>query len=238
MKTAGVIGGLGPMATVHYLERITTMTDARRDQDHLKICMFSVPQTPDRTQFISGKSDENPLPSLIQAGNSLAAAGADFITVPCVTAHYFYQSLSEALSLPVLSLCAETARAIAEKNIGKVGILATDGTRRSRVLERELEKTDIRVIYPDPDMQQTIMDIIYKQIKGGGTADRESFTEITRSLVENGAQKIILGCTELCLLKKEFQLSALFVDVLEVLAQKTVLYSGAPLKKTYQDVIR
>lgn len=238
MKTAGIIGGLGPMATVHYLERITTMTDARRDQDHLKICMLSVPQTPDRTQFISGKSDENPLLSLIRAGNTLAVAGADFITIPCVTAHYFYQSLSEALPVPVISLCAETAHALAEKNIKKVGILATDGTRRSRVLEQELGKTDISVIYPDPDMQQTVMDIIYKQIKSGETAHRESFIKTTRSLIENGAQKIILGCTELCLLKKEFQLSPLYVDVLEVLAQKTVLYSGAPLKETYRDVIR
>lgn len=238
LKTAGVIGGLGPMATVHYLERVTAMTDAHRDQDHIKICVLSIPQTPDRTEFISGESEKDPLPALIRAGYSLTAMGADFVTIPCVTAHYFYRHISEALEIPVLSLCGEIAAGIAEKNITKVGILATDGTLESKVLEREFERTGVDVIYPKSDMQRTVMDIIYKQIKSGTTADRESFLEIAHFLQKKGAQKVILGCTELCLLKKEFKLSPFYVDVLEVLAQKTVLYARAPLKAEYKDVIQ
>lgn len=238
MKAVGVIGGLGPMATIYYLEQITKMTDAKRDQEHLKILLESNPDTPDRTEYILGKKTANPLPVLIKAGRELAGLGADFLTIPCITAHYFYEPLCEALPIPVLSLCADTARELAAKKIRKVGILATWGTIRGRILEQEFEKYDIESIYPEPDTQQLVMDIIYDDIKKGTFPQEEQIRSICHSLLEKGAEKIILGCTELSLLKKEFHLTAPYVDPLEVLAQKTVLFSGAPLKEMYQDVIQ
>lgn len=238
MKAAGVIGGLGPMATIYYLEQITNMTDAKTDQEHLKILLQSIPDTPDRTEYILGKNTTSPLPAFIKAGRELASLGAGFLTIPCVTAHYFYKPLCEALPIPVLSLCTDAAKEIAAKKIKKVGILATGGTIRGRILEQEFETYGIESIYPEPGMQQLVMNIIYENLKKGTFPDEETVHRISHSLLEKGAEKIILGCTELSLLKKEFQLTAPYVDLLEILAQKTVLFSGAPLKEMYQDIIQ
>lgn len=238
MKAVGVIGGLGPMATIYYLEQITKMTDAKKDQEHLKIFMESIPDTPDRTAYILGKSTASPLPAFIKAGQELASLGAGFLAIPCVTAHYFYEQLCENLQIPVLSLCVDTAKEIAAKKVKKAGILATGGTIQGRLLEQEFERYGIESVYPDPVMQRLVMEIIYDKIKRGTYPDREDIVKISHSLLEKGAQKIILGCTELSLLKKKFPLDALFVDMLEILAQKTVLFSGAPLKEAYKNIIQ
>lgn len=238
MKAVGVIGGLGPMATIYYLERITKMTDADKDQEHLKILLESIPDTPDRTDYILGKKEISPLPSLIKAGQELTRLGAGFLAIPCVTAHYFYDALSEALQIPILSLCEDTAKEMSAKKIERAGILATEGTIQSRLLEQEFKKFGIESVYPDPGMQQLVMEIIYGRIKKGTFPDREDILKVSHSLLEKGAQKIVLGCTELSLLKKKIPLDALYVDMLEILAQKTVLFSGAPLKKEFKNVIQ
>lgn len=238
LKTIGVIGGLGPMATVYYLEQITRMTDAKRDQDHPRIIMVSIPNTPDRTEYILDKGKKSPLPCLIRAGKDLVRMGVDFITVPCVTAQYFYQELCEALCVPVISLCANIADEIAARQIQTVGILGTNGTIHSHVLEREFEKVGVAVVVPDQEGQHIIMRIIYEQVKNGCKADMENFYQVSNSLLEFGAEKIILGCTELSLLTKQIKERTHYVDVLEVLAQKAVRLSGATLRDEYENVIR
>ena len=89
MKKAGIIGGLGPKAMVYFLQLITEMTDAKTDQEHMELLIHSMPQTPDRTKFILGKSSENPLPFMMESGKELVSRGAEFIAIPCITAHYF-----------------------------------------------------------------------------------------------------------------------------------------------------
>ncbi|MCI9420748.1 MAG: aspartate/glutamate racemase family protein [Eubacterium sp.] len=238
MKAVGVIGGLGPMATIYYLEQVTKMTDAKKDQEHLKILMESIPDTPDRTHYILEKKGTSPLPSLIKAGQELTRLGAGFLAIPCVTAHYFYEPLCGALQIPVLSLCEDTAIEMSAKKIKRAGILATEGTIQSRVLEQVFEKYGIESVYPDSSAQQLVMEMIYGKIKKGTFPDREDIQIVKHSLLEKGAQKIVLGCTELSLLKKEYPLDTLYVDMLEILAQKTVLFSGAPLKEAYKNLIQ
>lgn len=247
MKTIGIIGGLGPMATVYFMERITQMVDVKTDQEHPRIFLQSIPDTPDRTAYILGQSRENPLPVLIKAGRELSAMGADFITIPCVTAQYFYPELCKALDIPVLSLCGNIAKDIAKKQIKKVGIMATSGTIQSKVLEKEFRDVGVDVVIPAAPMQEEVMQIIYQQVKSGAPVHWDSFLRVADSLQEQGAERIILGCTELSVLKREAgsepdtrlhrMLDDRCVDVLDVLAQKAVLESGAPLKKEYQDVI-
>ncbi len=238
MKAVGVIGGLGPMATIYYLEQVTKMTDAKKDQEHLKILMESIPDTPDRTRYILEKKGTSPLPSLIKAGQELTRLGAAFLAIPCVTAHYFYEPLCEALQIPVLSLCEDTAIEMSARNIKRAGILATEGTIQSRLLEQVFEKYGIESIYPDPGTQQLVMEIIYGKIKKGSFPDREDIQNVSHFLLERGAQKIVLGCTELSLLKRKYPLDALYVDMIEILAQKTVIFSGAPLKEAYKNIIQ
>ncbi len=237
MKNLGIIGGLGPMATVYFMELIIKMTDVKRDQEHIRIYLQSIPDTPDRTAYICGESEENPLPSFVRAGKSLEAQGADFITIPCVTAQYFYQELSDQLHIPVIHLITGLVNEIKENKVHKVGILATNGTIKSKILQDQLAAGGIETVIPDNDDQTSIMDIIYNQIKAGKKADMAQFHHIMDGLKKKGAEKIILGCTELSLIKRDCNVGEDCIDVLDVLAKNAVLYSGAPLKKEYLSLI-
>lgn len=247
MKTIGVIGGLGPMATAYYLELIARMTDAGRDQEHPRIYMLSLPDIPDRTAYILGKSEENPSPVLSRAAQELQGLGAHLITIPCITAHYYYNDLTENLAVPVIHLPRTLAQDVAAKGICQVGLLATTGTIQSQVLEKEMEAAGVQVLVPDAARQDKVMQIIYGQIKKGMPVQWEMFYEAAASLQEKGAERLILGCTELPLLKRDMGQAAHpaaghilrhdCIDVLEVLAQHAVLEAEAPLKEEYADVI-
>lgn len=238
MKTIGIIGGLGPMATVYYLELITRMTNVDSDQKHPRIYMQSIPDIPDRTAYILGESKESPLDLMVQAGKSLASMGADFLTIPCVTAHYFYEELQKQVDIPVINLLEEIADTLAAMKVDKVGILATTGTNRSRVLEEKITEKGISVVLPDEKRQNMLMDIIYNQIKGGRRIHWEQFHQVALWMENHGAQKLILGCTELPLLRRDSLqaenplvrelLKEDCLDVLEVLAKAAVKHSGVP----------
>ena len=92
-KTLGILGGLGPAASVYFYRLITEHTKALRDQDHLDIVLMSKASIPDRTEFILGKSADSPLSSMIEGVRALTGAGADLIAIPCNTAHYFYDEI-------------------------------------------------------------------------------------------------------------------------------------------------
>lgn len=237
MKNLGIIGGLGPMATVYFMERVIEMTDVNKDQEHIRIYLQSIPDTPDRTAYICGENEENPLPFFVNAGISLAEQGADFIAIPCVTAQYFYQDLSDKLRIPVIHLISELVKEIKKKSIAKVGIMASDGTIKSKILQDKFLENGIEVVVPSKKDQASLMDIIYNQIKAGKKADMSQFFEVALHLKEQGAEKLILGCTELSLIKRAQTISFDCVDVIDVLAKNSVLMSGAPLKSAYLNLI-
>lgn len=224
------------MATVYYLEMITKMAKVSKDQEHPRLLLQSIPDTPDRTDYIIGKSKENPLPHLVRAGKQLQQMGADFIAIPCVTAQYFYNELKQEFEVPVISLCESVAEDMAEKNISSVGLLATSGTIESKVLETKFLEKGIQVHIPTEEEQEKVMALIYGQIKAGKQIQWESFYQVSDSLLQK-AQRLILGCTELSLLKKERELASYYVDMLEVLAQKTLLAAEVPLLSQYKDLI-
>lgn len=105
----GILGGLGPMASAYFYELITAHTKAERDQDHIDIILSSRSSTPDRTAFITGESDDSPLPFMVQDAKRLEAYGADAIVIPCNTAHYFIDEVRKSVSVPVPSIIEETA---------------------------------------------------------------------------------------------------------------------------------
>lgn len=230
----GVIGGLGPMATVYYLELVVSMTDVRRDQDHPEIVLMDIPTIPDRTAFILGKSEEDPVVPMIRAGVQLKQMGATILTTPCVTAHYFHEELQRGIGLPVIHVIRETAGLLRQSGISKVGLMATDGTVRSGIFQKELEREGVSVVLPAEEDQKGVMSLIYDQVKAGRPADMELFASIRDRLREQGAQVVILGCTELSLLKKQVDLGRGILDVLDVLAKSSVIACGKPVKPEYE----
>ena len=233
MKTLGVIGGLGPMATVYFLELITKLEEVDSDQQHMRIIMESIPDTPDRTAYILDHNNANPLPLLIESGNRLKKIGAEYFAIPCVTAHYFYDLLCKEIGLPIVSIPEELGREFCEQGITKVGLLATSGTIYTNFLQKELGKNNIDVIIPDDIEQNTIMSIIYDEIKAGKSPSIEKFLDVGNHLKHRGAEKLILGCTELSLIKKDYSevLSEDYVDSLEVLAKAAIRFNHLKIKE-------
>lgn len=237
MKKLGVIGGLGPMATVYFLQLITQMSDAASDQEHMEILVHSNPRIPDRTGYILGKSREDPLPPMLAAGKGLASQGADLLAIPCVTAHYFREAVERGTGLPVLNAPGETAAHLREAGISRAGVLATDGTVRCGLVQNALTAQGIQCLLPDQEGQASVMKLIYEEIKAGKPADPGKLQAVSEQLFRRGAQAVLLACTELSLVKKDHALGAGYLDVLEVLARSAVLSCGR-LREEYKNLIQ
>ena len=214
------------MATVYFYEMLTEHTKAECDQDHIDMIISSRATTPDRTSFVLGKSDENPLPIMQQEAEKLISCGADVISIPCNTAHYFYDALAPMLSVPMVNIIYETVGFAKRAGAKKIGILATEGTVKSGAYEKVCSEIGIEYEAPDEEYQKMLSDIIYGEIKQGKDADMAKFSQICRHMREKGCERLVLGCTELSLIAKKNSLGDEFVDSLSVLAAKTIKMCG------------
>lgn len=236
MKTLGVIGGLGPMATAYFMELVTKMTKAGCDQEHMQMIVYSQPTIPDRTAYILKKNPNSPVPEMTHLAKLLEQQKVDAIAIPCVTAHYFWKDVNEQVDTLVLNAIVGTAEHLKENGIRKVAIMATDGTIATGLLQSTLEGAGMEVMLPDPESQQGVMNLIYRDIKANRPPDMDLFRAISGKLHAEGAEAIILGCTELSLIKKSYDIGPGFIDALEVLARLAVLACGE-LVDDYQCLI-
>jgi aspartate racemase len=236
-KSLGVIGGLGPVATAYFYELVSRMTDANIDQDHININIISRPSIPDRTAYILGRSTDSPLPHLIEAGNTLQQMGASCIAIPCITAHYFHEDLTNNIKVPIIHVIYETVQYLKSHGVKQVGIMATEGTIESGLFQKELINHGISPVTPSKHCQEMVTSLIYKNVKADIHPNMEHFKEVKNELLKNGADTIILGCTELSMIKRDECIGPGFIDALEVLAMCSVLNCGAPLKKEYLNLI-
>ena len=200
--------------------------------------VYSFPSIPDRTGYILGNSRKSPLPELKHILGALSRQRVSCIAIPCVTAHYFHKELQEAVSTPIINAVAQTVKLIKAQGIAKVGIMATDGTVRSGLLTRELDHAGILPVLPSAKGQADVMHLIYENVKAGKPADMGRFDRVQQELRACGAQTILLGCTELSVIKQAERIGPGFLDVMEVLARETVLRSGKPLKPQYTSLIQ
>lgn len=223
-KIIGILGGMGPEATADLYLRIIKATSAKRDQDHPRVIIYSNSKVPDRTAAILG-TGSNPMPELIRAGKRLEEAGADFIIIPCNTAHYFIDLLQKELRVPILHLIKLSAMKSKEfyPNVKKVGILATDGTVKSGLYKSAYGEFGIEVLEPTPESQAEVMKAIYQYIKAGNLIDGGLLLRsVANELIAAGAEMIICGCTEVSLVLKEGDLTVPILDPLQVLAEAAV----------------
>lgn len=236
MKKLGIIGGLGPIATVYFLQLITQMSDAAVDQEHMEILLHSKPSIPDRTRYILGLSQDNPLNDMIEIGLELKNQGAKAIAIPCITAHYFHNELEQAIQMPVLHAIQDTCQYLKDRGVKAAGIMATDGTMTSGLFQKELERYGIQPVIPEKSKQADVMHIIYDQVKTGKPGSLEMLEGVAGSLRQKGAEVNLLGCTELSLLKRDNALPKGYLDVMEVLAARAVKECGR-FRKEYEELI-
>lgn len=237
MKKVGIIGGLGPMAMVYFMQLITEMTDAATDQEHIELLVHSKPQTPDRTGYILDNTKENPLPVLAEVGRELVSCGVDFIAIPCITAHFFQKELENQTGCKILHAIEETGAYLKSENVAKAGLMATDGTIQSKLFQQILTKYGIECIVPEKEGQKQVMELIYDNVKAGKSPDMQKFYDVSGELFRKGAQVVLLGCTELSLIKRDHILTEGFLDVLEVLARQVVTEAGATRKPYSEHLI-
>lgn len=233
----GVIGGMGPLATARYMELVVRMTDAQKDQDHLEMIVMNIPTIPDRTASLLGQSQSEPLNVLITNGNQLKKLGAEILSLPCITAQCYRQTLEQQVGIPVLDPIQGTVHQLRSVGIEKVGLLATTGTINRGVVNAQLHSAQIQTLLPAPQQQESLMSIIYQQIKAGLPANVTLLNHLCRELRAQGAQAILLGCTELSLIKEQLEYQGDILDMLEVLARNSVQACGKPLRNCYQSLL-
>ncbi|MFJ7408767.1 MULTISPECIES: aspartate/glutamate racemase family protein [unclassified Lysinibacillus] len=228
-QTLGIIGGVGPLATMFIGEMIVRRTKATKDQEHVHTIIDNDTNIPDRTAFILDKTKENPVPVLIEDAKKLASVGANLIAIPCNTAHTFYDEIAQGSPIPVLHMIRETAKRANDLGAKRVGILATTGTLTSRMYQDALEEFGIIPVIPDDQMKEKVMAIIYDYVKAGKDVTQEDWLPIEEAMLALNCDRIVLGCTELSIVNRDLKLSDKYIDSLIVLAECAILACGYEL---------
>lgn len=222
-KTVGIIGGMGPMATVDMFRKLVEHTQAQVDAEHIHIIIDNYPQIPDRTKAIL-TGDSKVVSCLAESALRLEAAGAQLLIIPCNTSHYFYDQLCRQIHVPVIHMIEECAKKAKQMGYQKVALFATDGVVQSRIYEKAFEAYGIQVLLPDSDGQKQVMDLIYREVKAGKTPHPEKLFDQMQRLAEKGAQAFVLGCTELPLAFDG--VAGNFIDPTTVLAEAAIKAAG------------
>ncbi len=202
-RKIGIIGGMGPLATVHFLNlffyNYQKFHDSKKDQDFPEMSVEFACHTPDRTSYIIGQSNQNPAKSIITALKKLEDIEADLIAIPCNTAHFFFEELEKKKlgDTKIIHMIDETAKFCHEVGYKKPLLLASTGTFTSGLYEKSFNKFAIELKVPNADDQITIMNLIRETKVGKGDSIR--LKNITDKY-QNGCDVCILGCTELPLI--------------------------------------
>jgi aspartate racemase len=223
-RVIGILGGMGPEATLDLYRHIIGLTPAAKDQDHIRILIYSNPKIPDRTQAIAGDG-ESPLRALIESASILEKGGAGIIAMPCNTAHYFLPQMRQEIGIPILDMIAETCSRLREHlpEARTVGLIAAIGTVLSGVYHRALAGAGIEVLIPSAADQQKIQNAI-AHVKAGvhNRSTQETFQSIGMRLIEKGAEAVILGCTEVPLAFDPEDVDYLSLNSTRILAEAAV----------------
>ncbi len=222
----GVLGGLGPMSTFYFCELLTAHTKASSDADHIDMIVSSRASTPDRTAWILGKSDQNPLPVMLEEAHRLERAGAELLVIPCNTAHFFYDGIAGGCKIPVLNIIRETVALLRENGVRRFGLLATEGTVFSGAYRHICEEYGLICVTPTKEEQRIVSAAIYDGVKQNRPVDMAAFLGVADALFSRGCERLVLGCTELSLLKKELPDKERYLDSLEALAFATIRVCG------------
>lgn len=223
-KIIGILGGMGPLATADLYRKIIEATPASNDQEHLHVIIDADPSIPERTTALL-YGGEDPTPKLIAGARRLAAAGVDFIIVPCNTAHAFLPRVAAAVDVPFVSMIEETARYVAgiTQPGEAAGVLASAGTIATGLYQQALERQGRGALAPSEANQAGITAAI-AAVKAGNTSKSATALAMPAAaeLAARGARVLLAACTELPLIIAPDDVTVRLVDPTNVLAQAAV----------------
>ncbi|AYH47596.1 aspartate racemase [Dickeya fangzhongdai] len=224
----GVLGGIGPLATVDLLQKIIAATPAQRDQQHVPMAVWNVPQIPDRQRALAGIG-ESPLPALLDGIEHLNRLDVSHLIIPCNTAHHWFDELRSASRAPVLHIAdatlAQTQLALAGTPSPRVGVIATHGTLAAGWYQQRLAALDIETVLPDEqEMDNLFVPGCYAVKRGEVAAGGALFGQLADRLAARGATQLILACTEVApgLAAAQSRWLARSIDSTEALARRCV----------------
>lgn len=229
-KKLGIIGGMGPEATIYFFQKITNTTQVEKDQDHIHIIIDSNSKIPDRTKYILGEGP-SPLPKLLESLRLLESFGADIIAIPCNTAHYFIDDLRKEAKSEIISILETTKDYIKKKYplIRNIGLLATYGTLKSKLYQKTFENTQYNILIPTEEEQKKLMECIYNEIKRGKVKKAKYYLKnLCENMIKRGSEVIIAGCTEIPLVLENIEVNVPIIDPMEITAKyivKMIKYS-------------
>ncbi|MBF1036462.1 MAG: aspartate/glutamate racemase family protein [Parvimonas sp.] len=226
MYKLGVIGGMGPLATVKFYDKVVLNTDAHNDNEHIDLVVLNHSTMPDRTRCIIEKKDLEFLNVIKKDLEILDNIGVDVVAIPCNTSHYFYDEFSKYTNLKIINMIEETILEIKKRGVKQVAVFGTIGTLNSKVYDKYAQKYGIEVKELSAEDKNSVMDIIYK-IKETNNLENKEFIEILNKYCDKDTIGII-ACTELSLL--DICKSINTIDALDVLVNKSIELSGAKIK--------
>jgi aspartate racemase len=229
-KILGVLGGMGPLASAHFMLRLTLLTPAERDADHIPTILWSDPTIPGRPEFLDGTGPD-PLPALLRGIHGLRQAGCGAIVIPCNTAHHWFGPMQDAAGVPVLHIvdaAAEDLRAAGVKR-GTIGLMSTAATQRLRIYQDHLASLGWDCLVPDAAEMADLIAPAIAHVKANRVQKaHEPLRDVVNSLAARGAQAIVLGCTEIplgILAGPAGGLNAPVVDTIDSLARAAIRWA-------------
>lgn len=224
-KIVGIIGGMGPEATVEFMRRLIAATPARDDRDHLHMLVDNNPKIPSRIAAIIEGTGEDPAPMLCEMAKGLQAQGADFLVIPCNTAHYYLLTIASCVRIPLLDMVALSARKLlaAQGRPRRIGMLASPAVRMVGLYSERFEQAGLQTIFPGKPDESRLLEIV-KAVKSGAFGDphREDYARIARALGDQGADAFLIACTELSVIGPPDGIVLPVFDTLDVLVEATL----------------
>jgi len=222
----GIIGGMGPEATVEFMARLVKATPARDDADHLHMIVDNNPKIPSRIEALIEGTGTSPEPELVRMARNLETAGATFLAMPCNTAHGYAAAIAKAVNIPLLNMVEVTVRNISSgpNPFRSVGLLASTAVIKTGLYARAFQDVDITLILPAG--QDAVMDVI-KSIKAGktGPSVRQAFASVAQHLMDQGCDVLLIACTELSVIADSIPEGIAVVDSLDVLRDAALAYA-------------
>lgn len=224
-KTVGILGGMGPEATVDLMARVIKATPAMDDIDHIRMVVDNNPKVPSRIKALIENSGPSPGPCLQEMARKLEAWGVDFLAMPCNTAHHYHRQVQEAVSIPVFDMVALAVRAVVDQTpgLGVVGLLASSAVINLALYEKRFDAVGVRLVVPRPRLQDGVMKAI-RQIKTGdyGRDVVDALQAAADDLVRCGAGALLVACTELSIIACRLQTKVKCFDSAQILAEAIV----------------
>jgi aspartate racemase len=237
-KTLGVIGGMGPAASLLFYAMIIEHTAASSDQQHIDMIILNHASMPERTKALREGGQDELLAKLVKDARMLENCGADGFVITCNTSHALAEEIQAAVSIPLINMiavaagdCANRFRSPgARKGDVKIAVLATDGAIGAGIYQRALEREGIVPYLPTPEAQRLVTGIIFDGVKAGGALSLDEFRPVEEELMAAGCDGAIMGCTELSVFKEHFKLPEFYLDAMMSLARSAIEFAGREFK--------